>query len=191
MPGVGSTSQTYGQSPSVTILTSPRWSPAGIVRRLPARRRRHRAKGLPGHTALRWFPAATATLAAPCSSCFRARVADLDRALIREPAVVVLVVHDLAPFPEPSGQPVWLSPALWIMAAFANVAAELRKQSVVAVSCATVLPRIGARQRRPRCRERTESRHFSRAHGSAWPRGPDDCALDVPPGWAGRNTGRY
>ena len=32
-----------------------------------------------------------------------ARVADLDRALIRELAVVVLVVHDLAPLPEPGG----------------------------------------------------------------------------------------
>jgi hypothetical protein len=36
----------------------------------------------------------------------RARVPDLDRALVRELAVVVLVVHDLAPLPEPSGQPV-------------------------------------------------------------------------------------
>ena len=42
----------------------------------------------------------------------RARVVDLDRALIREPAVVVLVVHDLAPLPEPGGRPVWLSLAL-------------------------------------------------------------------------------
>jgi hypothetical protein len=34
-----------------------------------------------------------------------ARVAYLDRALIREPAVVALLVHDLAALPEPSGQP--------------------------------------------------------------------------------------
>jgi hypothetical protein len=55
----------------------------------------------------RWFPAATATargrLAPPASS---AGLADLDRALVREPAVVVLVMHDVAPLPKPSGQPV-------------------------------------------------------------------------------------
>ena len=37
------------------------------------------------------------------------RVAEPRRALAREPAVVVLVVHDLAPLPEPGGQPAWLS----------------------------------------------------------------------------------
>ena len=58
----------------------------------------------------------------------RARVADLDRALVREPAVVVLVVHDLAPLPEPSGQPVWLSFAQHVAGARADIALELRKQ---------------------------------------------------------------
>ena len=55
-------------------------------------------------------------------------VADLDRALIRKPAVVVLVVHDLAPLPEPSGQPVWLSLTLRAMVALAYMVVELVKQ---------------------------------------------------------------
>src|SRR5437870_632446 len=58
----------------------------------------------------------------------RAGVADLDRALVREPAVVVLVVHDLAPLPEPSGQPVRLSLTLQTVTAHAGMRFELRKQ---------------------------------------------------------------
>jgi hypothetical protein len=101
----------------------------------------------PGRTVLRWFPAATATALGRLLFLPAARVADLDRAVVGEPAVLVLVVHDLAPLPEPSGQRVWLSLALGIRVTRAGPAACLVRQVVLVVAACGRAPagRAGAR----------------------------------------------